>query len=466
MVPRFGCYATYRDSGVEWLGHIPAHWEVRRLKACATVHLSNVDKKSREGESEVLLCNYVDVYYHERIEGEKTFMAATATPDQIRRFSLRKGDVLVTKDSETWTDIAVPALVDEDLSGVLCGYHLALIRPGSHVSGGFLARALSAIGPRDQFHVAANGITRFGLTADAIRGGVIALPPLAEQRAIAAFLDRETGRIDALVAKKQELIRQLREKRTALISHTVTKGLDPDAPMKDSGVDWLGEMPAHWEVKRLKACAAVQLSNVDKKSVKGQRPVLLCNYVDVYYRERIDADMSFMAATATPDQIRRFSLKRGDVLITKDSETWTDIAVPALVVEDLPEVLCGYHLALIRPRPGYVGAFLARALSAVGLRDQYHVAANGITRFGLTADVIRTGVFPSPPGEEQRAIADFLDRETGRIDRLIAEIEEGIGRLKEYRTAVIAAAVTGRVDVRRSAAGQRMVNGGTGEGDT
>ena len=169
MLPRFGRYAKYRESGVEWLGHIPAHWEVQRLKACATVHLSNVDKKSREGESEVLLCNYVDVYYNERIEADITFMPATATRDQIRRFSLRKGDVLVTKDSETWTDIAVPALVDEDLSGVLCGYHLALIRPRSRVSGGFLARTLSAVGPRDQFHVAANGITRFGLTADAIR---------------------------------------------------------------------------------------------------------------------------------------------------------------------------------------------------------------------------------------------------------------------------------------------------------
>ena len=136
MLPRFGRYAKYRDSGVEWLGHIPAHWEVRRLKACATVHLSNVDKKSREGESEVLLCNYVDVYYNERIEGDMTFMAATATRDQIRRFSLRKGDVLVTKDSETWTDIAVPALVDEDLAGVLCGYHLALIRAPLSPLGG------------------------------------------------------------------------------------------------------------------------------------------------------------------------------------------------------------------------------------------------------------------------------------------------------------------------------------------
>src|SRR5437870_6355191 len=149
-------------------------------------------------------------------------MAATATPEQVRRFSLRAGDVLVTKDSESWTDIAVPAVVTSDLPDVLCGYHLALVRPASNSHGAFLARAFSAIGPRDQFQVAANGITRFGLSSDAIRTSLFAIAPVKEQRAIAAFLDRETARIDALVAKKGWLIELLREKRSALITRAVT----------------------------------------------------------------------------------------------------------------------------------------------------------------------------------------------------------------------------------------------------
>ena len=124
----------------------------------------------------------------------------------------------------------------------------------------------------------------------------IAVPPLPEQRAIAAFLDRETARIDALVSKKERLIELLQEKRTALISRTVTRGLDPNAPMKDSGVEWLGEIPAHWEVKRLKALATVQLSNVDKKSAEGQQAVRLCNYTDVYYNERVGPDVEFYAS--------------------------------------------------------------------------------------------------------------------------------------------------------------------------
>ncbi len=243
VLRRFKPYPAYKNSGAEWLGEIPTGWSRRRLKTVADVQLSNVDKKSLDGQEPVRLCNYTDVYYHERITADLGFMSATATTEQICKFTLRTGDVLITKDSESWTDIAVPAVVAEDLEGVLCGYHLAHIRPKRHCHGPFLARAFSAVGPRDQFQVVANGITRFGLGGDAIATGVFAIPPEPEQRAIAAFLDRETARIDALVAKKERLIELLQEQRTALITRAVTKGLDSHAPMKDSGVQWLGEIP-------------------------------------------------------------------------------------------------------------------------------------------------------------------------------------------------------------------------------
>ena len=226
LMPKHKSYPAYRPSGVEWLGDIPAHWDVKRLKSLATVQLSNVDKKSVEGQDAVRLCNYVDVYYNEQVGADVEFMPATATREQVRRFSLCAGDVLITKDSETWTDIAVPAVVTQDLPGILCGYHLAHIRPNEQCDGAFLSRAIGAIGPRDQYHIAANGITRFGLTGDAIRAGVFALPPLAEQRAIAAFLDRETAKLDTLVAKVRAAIECLKELRAALISAAVTGRID------------------------------------------------------------------------------------------------------------------------------------------------------------------------------------------------------------------------------------------------
>ena len=277
------------------------------------------------------------------------------------------------------------------------------------------------------------------------------LPPESEQQAIAAFLDHETAKIDALIEKKEKLIELLQEKRTAIISHAVTRGLDPNVPLQDSGVEWLGEIPVHWSVRRLKTVSAVQLSNVDKKSLEGQESVTLCNYTDVYYNDRITCNLDFMSATATADQIRRFSLRAGDVLITKDSESWTDIAVPSLVVEDLPGVLCGYHLAHIRPKEFINGAFLGRAFAAIGPRDQFQIAANGITRYGLGSDAICTSQFAIPPIDEQSTIAVFLDRETAKIDALIEKVHNAIEKLKEYRTALISAAVTGKIDARGEA---------------
>lgn len=250
-VPRYPRYPRYRDSGVEWLGEVPEGWEVRRLKTIAEVRPSNVDKKSIDGQEAVLLCNYVHVYRNERITADMEFMPATATLSQIRDFQLRRGDVLATKDSETPDDIAVPALVDVEMEGLLCGYHLTLVRPHETVSGPYLFRALQSVGVSDQFRLAANGVTRFGLPSAAFTEALFPSPPLAEQHVIAAFLDCETARIDTLVAKRERLLELLDEKRSALISRAVTKGLDPDVPMKDSGVAWLGEVPGGWEIRSI-----------------------------------------------------------------------------------------------------------------------------------------------------------------------------------------------------------------------
>ena len=156
-----------------------------------------------------------------------------------------------------------------------------------------------------------------------------------------------------------------------------------------------------------------------------------------------------MEATAPPAQVEKFALKGGDVIITKDSEAWDDIAVPAYVSSDMHDVLCGYHLAQISPKTKWAdGKYLFRAFCSRGINDQFRVAATGVTRYGLGKYWLDNGLFLVPPIEEQRAIAAFLDRKTERIDTLITKIQESIDRLKEYRTALISAAVTGRIDVR------------------
>lgn len=237
---------------VEWLRILPRHWTTKRLKRISDVFASNVDKKSYEGESSVRLCNYTDVYYNDRITSELPFMSATASPDQIERFRLRAGDTIITKDSETADDIAIPAFVPNDLPDVICGYHLSIVRPKADTDGAYIKWLFDSQFIKASVQVRANGLTRVGLGQYALDNLTVPVPPLPEQTAIAAFLDRETSKIDGLVEEQRQLIALLREKRQAVISHAVTKGLNLDAPMKDSGVEWLGEVPAHWTVSRLK----------------------------------------------------------------------------------------------------------------------------------------------------------------------------------------------------------------------
>ena len=444
----FRKYEEYKDSGVEWLGDIPAGWTTQKLKFVARVQPSNVDKKSKKDEKKVQLCNYTDVYYNEEITADLPFMKATASDVQIRKFTLKSGDTIITKDSEDPNDIAVPAYVPQDLEGVVCGYHLALLRPEKGTCGGYLKRVMDTQYARSIFATRANGITRYGLGTYAISNFILPLPPLEEQKQIAAFLDKETTNIDTLIDKQEQLITLLREKRQAIISHAVTRGLHPNAKMKDSGIEWLGEVPMEWQVKKLKFVATVQPSNVDKKSKENEKEVLLCNYTDVYYNEEITKNLSLMKATASDVQIRKFTLKSGDTIITKDSEDPNDIAVPAYVPQDLDGVVCGYHLALLRPETGTYGEYLKRVMDSQYARSVFATRANGITRYGLGTYAISNFILPLPPLEEQKQITAFLDKEMTKIDILIEKCETAIELLKERRTALISAAVTGKIDVR------------------
>jgi type I restriction enzyme, S subunit len=445
---RFKPYPAYKESGVEWLGKIPAHWEPKRLKTVAFVQLSNVDKKSLEGQEPVRLCNYVDVYYNERITGNLEFMAATATPEQIRRFALRAGDVLITKDSESWTDIAVPAVVAEDLPGVLCGYHLAHIRPGEQCDGAFLNRSFAAIGPRDQFQVAANGITRFGLGGDAIRSGLFAMPPLGEQRAIAEFLDRETARIDALVAKKERLIELLQEKRTALITRAVTKGLDPNVPMKDSGVEWLGEIPVHWEVKPFTKCV------VEKSDYRGKTPAKVPSGVFLVTARNVrmglidyECSQEFVAENEYDDIMRRGLPKKGDILFT------TEAPLGNVALVDREDVALAQRIIRFRMNAvRFDSRFTLFAMMSNYFQVQLATLSTGSTAEGLKASKLPMLRLVSPPLSEQYAIAASLERDTAKIDGLVANIRKAIERLKELRTGLISAAVTGKIDVREEVA--------------
>ena len=246
-------YPAMKNSCVAGLGAVPAHWEMHRLATITEMRVSNVDKRSKVDERPVRLCNYVDVYKNERVHAGVRFMRATASEQEIDRFRLALGDVLITKDSEDWQDIGVPALVEYVADDLLCGYHVAILRPYTAMVGDYLLRALQSRPIKWQFRVAAAGVTRYGLTHNAIRSVRVSLPPLAEQTAIARFLDHADRRIRRYIRTKERLIELLEEQKQAIIHQAVTGQIDvgsgqPYPAYKDSGVEWLGEVPEHWEV--------------------------------------------------------------------------------------------------------------------------------------------------------------------------------------------------------------------------
>jgi type I restriction enzyme S subunit len=258
-------------------------------------------------------------------------------------------------------------------------------------------------------------------------------PSLAEQCSIADYLDRETARIDALITKKQRMIELLQARTESLIA----ANLDPKI--------------ARWGEAPLKSVANLAVSNVDKKSYDGQVPVRLCNYTDVYYNRRVTSQLDFMEATADAQQVQRLTLRAGDVLITKDSETADDIAVPALVQENLPGVVLGYHLALLRPT-SVSGAFLYWAIRSRRCRDAFSLAASGVTRVGLRQDAMGRVPIPAVPSAMQSDVTDAIEREVGLAEDVVRKSSAQTNLLRERRQALITAAVTGELEVSGVAA--------------
>ncbi|NLM30991.1 MAG: restriction endonuclease subunit S [Methanomicrobiales archaeon] len=441
-------YPEYKDSGVEWLGKVPAGWEVKRFKFIARVRLSSVDKKSKEGEKGVMLCNYTDVYYNDRINKDLEFMKATASPEEIASFTLRQGDLLITKDSEDWKDIAVPAHVDEDLDDVLCGYHLAQIRPDQKAADSrYLFWSFNAHRVNHQFQIAANGITRYGVGKYWIDNSSFLVPPLPEQHAIAAFLDRETARLDALIGKKQRFIELLEEKRQALITRAVTKGLDPDVEMKDSGVEWLGEVPAGWAISRLGLISeSLQTGPFGSQLhaseyIEDGIPVINPSNIQ---DGTIVPDPKCTVGDNTLKRLIRHRLTTGDIIFARRG----DMGRCACIARETEGWLCGTGSIRIRLNESAHPEFVMTFLSTQGVKDYLLTESVGSTMDNLNTSILSRIPVVLPPLAEQKAIMKRIIFGVGQIDEILSSVSETVSKLHEYRTSLISAAVTGKIDVR------------------
>ena len=444
MIEGLTPYSEYKAVGLPWLESIPSHWRLMRAKAL----LRPIDQRSLRGEEELLTVSSA--------RGIVPRSSANVTMFKAESYAGYKlcwpGDLVINSLWAWGRGLGV-----SQYHGIVSSaYGVYRARKGQQLNPRFLHQLVRSAPFQWELQVRSRGIwiSRLQLTDEAFLDAPIPVPPIEEQDGIVRFLDHADRRIRSYIRAKQALIERLKEQKQAVIHRAVTRGLNPSALFKESGVERLGQVPEHWDVVRMRNVAELRVSNVDKHAKEAEQPVRLCNYVDVYKNDRISSSMEFMRATAAPAEVQRFRLLRNDVLITKDSESWSDIGVPALVEFSADDLVCGYHLALLRPlQPRMHGEFLFQALRSNALRHQFHVEANGVTRFGLSHSSIKSVWVPLPPPEEQLLIARVVDRATQALEKGIVSASREIDLIREHQARLLADAATGKVDVRDAASG-------------
>ncbi|MEV5768633.1 restriction endonuclease subunit S [Micromonospora sp. NPDC052213] len=408
----------------KWLGVLPHDWSGARLCQVAEAWTSNVDKHTVEGQPAVRLCNYTDVYKNSSITSNLDFMKATATAEQIVRFRIRRGDTIITKDSETADDIGIPAYVEYEADDLICGYHLAIVRPDPRaVAPRFLYWVMVSSAVQSQWRVLASGVTRVGLRSTDLTKATIPLPPAADQLAIADILDRETAQIDALISKQHGLIKVLRERRSALLDQ-------------------------HFQSSEGKRSASIR-----QTLMKLTRPAPSGLGVVTAYRDGV---------------VTLRSNRREDGYTFSETEAGYQEVLPGDIVFHALDGFAGavgvsdshgvctpvYHVC--RPRGDDDPEYLALLLRYLGTSGFLAVQAPNVRQrsvdFRNWSTFARVPLMLPSPDEQRAFMADYRARKAS-VDALIAKTQQHIAFAKERRAALISAAVTGQIDVAgRSAA--------------
>lgn len=439
-------YLAYKDSDIEWLGEIPEHWEVKRLKYSATINDETLPETTDLG----FVMSYVDISGVDLHRGivssvEMTFEDA---PSRARRI-VRDGDTIV---STVRTYLGAITPIRNPVPNTIVSTGFAVIRPHEIFSDfmSYLLREPSLVG---EIVSRSLGVSYPAVNASEIGTLPILLPDLDEQRDIAAFLDLETEKIDMLVEKQERLIDLLQERRSALISHTVTKGLDPNILMKDSGIEWLGEIPEHWSIRRLGSSIDRCINGIWGDEPDGHND-LICVRVADFDRAnmRVLLESRTFRSVAPNDRNNRL-LNKGDLLLEKSGGGDLQPVGAVVLYEHDFVAVCSNFIGRMVVSVGfdpYYLTYLHSCVYAMRLNVRSIKQTTGIQN--LDVDSYLTEHVAFPPLAEQTAIATFLDRETAKIDDLIAKIHQVIKLRKELRSALISAAVTGKIDVRQTSA--------------
>ncbi|NEY29619.1 restriction endonuclease subunit S [Escherichia coli] len=438
---KYKAYPEYKDSGVDSFGCIPKQWSVLRLK-----YIFEIKK---------------------RIAGALGFDILSVTQRGIKIKDIDSGEGQLSMDYSKYQrvlpgdfamnhmDLLTGYIDISNYDGVTSpDYRVFSVRDSNDFySRYFLYLLQDGYKQRRFFHLGQGSahLGRWRLPTEAFNEILYPLPSLEEQMQIAAFLDHETAKIDNLIEKQQQLIELSKEKRQAVISHAVTKGLNPDVPMKDSGVECLRIVPQHWELSRLRYKFSFAKGLTITKENLSEEGIPCVNYGEVHSKYGFEVDprihpLKCVSRKYLKDNMNSLLFK-GDIVFADTSEDLEGAGNFTQLISD-SQVFAGYHTIIARPLKRDNRRFYAYLLDCRELRTQVRLAVKGVKVFSVTQAILRNVSIWLPPENEQQRIADFLDQKTVMIDTLINKQRYQIELLKERRTALISAAVTGKIDVR------------------
>ncbi|KXV41037.1 hypothetical protein AD942_03780 [Gluconobacter japonicus] len=435
IIAAYPKHESYTDCGIDWIGEVPSTWSIEPGRQCL---YESKEKNIGMKESTVLSLSYgrVIVKDEDKLTG--------LVPESFETYQVvQPGDIIIrgTDLQNDMTSLRTGLARD---TGIITSAYINL-RPKADIDPKFLHYLLHSYDVKKVFYALGSGL-RQNLSYEDFKYLRLPIPTLQEQRAIAAFLDGKCATIDEAVRIKEEQIRLLAERRQILIQEAVTRGLNPDAPMKNSGIDWIGRIPAHWEILKLRNMGGFQNGISEAAEYFGSGHPFI-TYGDVFNNEVLPQNASGLAKSDSRAQTL-YSVRAGDIFFTRTSEITSEIGIASAATSDIPKATFSGFLIRFRPKAGRIVPEYARFLFRSDyVRMFFAHEVNIVTRASLGQELLKNLPVFAPPRDEQARIATWLEGKTKDLDGAIDLKKSQITALREYKTSLINAAVTGKIKV-------------------
>ena len=450
-------YCEYKDSGIEWIGKIPAGWEVRRFRTLFLfshgVHITKTDFT----EQGILCATYGDVHAKGNTElnpdTQSLHYIDIKFTETSKNAKLRKNDFVFADTSEDIEGSGNFAYLNANMD-IMAGYHTIIAKPQHNESTRFLAYFFDSLWFRSQIRSQVYGVKVFSITKSILKNTKVLLPPLPEQEAIAAYLDEKTTHIDSAIANLQLQAEKLSAYKRQLIAKTVTRGLNETVTYKDSGIEWIGKIPAGWEVRRFRTLFLFSHGVHITKTDFTEQGILCATYGDVHAKGNTELNpdtqsLHYIDIKFT-ETSKNAKLRKNDFVFADTSEDIEGSGNFAYLNANM-DIMAGYHTIIAKPQHNESTRFLAYFFDSLWFRSQIRSQVYGVKVFSITKSILKNTKVLLPPLPEQESIAAYLDKKITLIDSITADIQRQIEQLKNYRKIIIHDAVTGRIKVPENA---------------